>query len=562
MKKIMKKMMVMLLSLVLVTFMLTGCKSSSEEKTPTDEPADTVSATPTEEAKAVDKEIKVGIAYEMDTLDPAQANVDVDFMVMYLAGEALIRSAEGKAVPGSAESWEANEENTEYTFHLRKDSTFSDGTPITAEDFKYSLLRTLDPEKAYANTSKLSFITNADKYAAGEAAAEDVGIEVIDEYTLKITCAVATYPISFSSVAFLPLKQDFVEAAGEQYGTEADKVLTNGAFAITDWVHDSQVTLVKNETYWNAASINLTKIDGMINAAGDTAVDMMLAGDLDAVEFDSAEPVGTLSDAGYSTESYVNGYQFLNISYKGATEETGKWLSNKNFRLALSNALDRTALVQSVYTADIPASRLTGATEVGADQYFNEEHPYTGWNVTQDTAKAQEYMKLAMAEMGVSSVEEIPTFTMLCFDSSNNMDALNAVADMWLKTLGIKCQIDAQPISTMVSKAMAGEFDFWKGGQAVSSLDWLEFLQSFTSEANQVYFYKDAEFDKLYNAANTAATWEERKDAMFELEKYFCENVVDLQVTWSQSTLVFNDRVTGTTINTDAIDYTYADVTE
>ncbi len=562
MRKVMKKMMVLLLSLVMVMVMLTGCKSSSEEKTSADKPSDTASDTKDGEEEAAEKEIKVGIAYEMDSLDPAQANVDVDFIVMFLAGEALVRSVEGKAVPGGAQSWEANEGNTEYTFHLRKEAAFNDGTAITAESYKYSLLRTLDPEKAYANTSKLSFITNADKYAAGEAAAEEVGIEVIDEYTIKITCAVPTYPISFSTVAFLPLNQEFVEAAGEQYGTEADKVLTNGAFKITDWVHDSQVTMVKNETYWDAEAIHLTKIDGMINATGDTAVDMMLAGDLDAVEFASAEPVGTLSDAGFSTVSYVNGYQFLNISYKGATEETGKWLNNKNFRLALSYALDRTALVQSVYTSDIPASRLTGVTEVGADQHFNEEYPYTGWNVTQDTAKAEEYMKLAMTEMGVSSVEEIPAFTMLCFDSSNNMDALNAVADMWLKTLGIKCEIDAQPISTMVSKAVAGEFDFWKGGQAVSSLDWLDFLQGFTTEANQVYFYKDAEFDKLYNTANTAATWKERKDAMYELEKYFCENVVDLQVTWSQSTLVFHDRVTGITINTDAMDYTYADVTE
>ncbi|MDO5423792.1 MAG: peptide ABC transporter substrate-binding protein [Eubacteriales bacterium] len=508
------------------------------------------------------KVIRIGWRYEPETMDPANASADGAYTAVRLCVEPLLRNVNGEAQPGIAESYEASEDLLEYTFHLRE-STYSDGTAVTANDIAYAVTRVLDPTVAYDNAYMVYFIEGAEEYNSGEGSVEDLGIEVIDDYTIKFTLCQTTYPLAFAQQEFAPMNEEFVESCGLQYGAEAEYTLTNGPFTLVSWVHDGTFELVKNENYWNADAINLDGITGVINAMNETAVDMMLAGELDVCSFTNANQVATLEATGeVYTSTYYSGFQFLHICHKGKTEETGKWLSNANFRRALSAAIDRDVMVQVVYTTDEAANRLELPSEIGVDGLVVDEYPYEGWSTAAEPEKAVEYLNAAMEELGCSDVSEIPVFSLLCYDSESNMIALNAIADMWLSTLGIRAEIDAQPIASMLDKAYSGDYDFWKGGQANGYIDWLgDTATEYLSTAGGPYFCTYPEYDEIYQKAANAPSWEERKEAMFELEQYYCENMLDLVITWSKDNVVAVNGLTG--IGTAGYaDYTFADITE
>ena len=500
--------------------------------------------------------LKVGWPYEPASMDPHRANEDAAYDALRMMVEGLVRNVDGEAVPGIAESWDASADNMEYTFHLRK-SRFSDGSPVTAKDFQYSLFRLLDASKAFEKADSAFIIKNAESYYKGKSKAEEVGIEVKNDYTLKLTLAVPTFPITFADWPFSPMSKAFVEAKGAVYGSEAANLLTNGPFTLKAWEHDSKLVLVKNENYWDSRSISLAEIDAFINAAGDTAVDMMLAKQLDLVELSNRNQVKTLTDKGFAMEAYASNYQFLHVNHKGKNEKTGRFLSNVNFRRALSYAIDRQALVATVYTTSTPSTRLTAPNERGVKGQFNVEYPYAGLPASANPAKAKEYLGIALKELGLTA-SDMPTFTMLCFDSQGSLMALQAIQDMLKKNIGVNCEIDAQPIPSMIAKVYASDYDLWKGGSSLGQVDWLdEIAQSYLSGTGAPYNYKDAAFDALYKKASMATKWKERKDRMFDLEKYYCDNVVDLLLNWQQIFVVYTPKLGGMYTST-YLDYSQA----
>ncbi|MGN0314274.1 MAG: ABC transporter substrate-binding protein [Fusicatenibacter sp.] len=572
-----KKIGVLLLSTALVLGSLAGCgsaeketasgtsqevKESTEGSESTEKEETETDGAGTDATQSDPKVIRVGWLYEPETMNPANASTDAAYQVVRLCVEPLLRNVNGEAQPGLAESYEVSEDNLEYTFHLRE-STYSDGTPVTAQDVAYSIEYTLNPENACENSYMIYGIKGAEAYNSGEGTLQDVGMEVLDDYTIKFTMCQTAFPLYFAQQEFAPMSQKFVESCGEQFGSEAEYTLTNGPFTLVTWTHDSILEMVKNENYWNADAINLEGITCYINATEETAVDMMTAGELDACEFTNANQVNSLEETGnFTSQTFYSGFQFMHINHKGKTDETGQWLGNTNFRKALSAAIDREAMVQAVYTTDEASSRLELPSALGVEKSVVEEYPYVGWSTTAEPEKAIEYLNAAMEELGCSDVSEIPVFTMLCYDSQSNMNAMNAIAAMWESNLGIRAEIDAQPLSSMVQKAVTGDYDFWKGGQANGYIDWFgDTGTEYLSTTGGPYFCSYEEYDLLYNKAATATDWKSRKDAMFELEQYYCENMLDLVITWIKGNLVTTNNITNVSVN-GYVDYTYADMTE
>lgn len=571
-----KKFAALLLAMSMVTASLAGCGSSDSTKDTAKETAEDAAETKEEtteeaeeetakdtESEDTDKVIRIGFDYDASSLDPGMGSDDATLLPIRLCNEPLLRMVNGEAEPGIAESYEASEDATEWTFHLRE-SKWADGTDLTAEDFCYSILRMIDPESVLDKANTCYFIEGAEEFANGEGSEEDVAVEAVDEHTLKIKAVRPVQEIEFTSVGFMPVKKDAVEAAGENYGAEADNVVTNGPFTVTDWTHDSEIVMTKNENYWNADAINLDEIHMLAGSSGDTAVDMMLTGSLDVCSFRKQVYIDTVTeDENYDELICYSGSQALHLNHHGKTEETGKWLGNVNFRKALSAAIDREALVASVYTTDVPASGLISSTEKGVDGYFTEEYEIEQWSTAQDADAAKEYLEKAMEELGASDVSEIPTFTMLAMDSEGNITCLNAVADMWLNVLGIKCELDMEPITEMVSKAYAGDYDFWKGGNS-PDIDMLETMADYSASEGiaGMQYEEDDEFEALYQEAVNAVTWKERKDGIAELASHWTENMMDLIVTWQAEYYVYDKDITGIAINGYNVDFTYADIAE
>lgn len=510
------------------------------------------------------KSVRIGAPYDPVTMDYAELNVDPATYIDTLISDTLIRSKQGEYIGGAAESWETSEDGKTWTFKLKEGLTYSDGeTPITSEDFVYAAKRLIDPEAGHYNAENGYILENGEEYYAGECEWDEVGIKAVDDLTIEYTFKNPQYESTFTSTSlFAPLEESFVDSLGTEYGSSADKLLTNGPFIVSDWVSDSTMTLVKNENYWDADSINMDEMDFKFNVTGDTGVDMMLADELDFVPTGSAMQQQTLTDAGFESSKYTTSYRCLNINHAGKTEETGLFLGNANFRKAVSYAIDRTALCASVMTGDEPTNRLTAPSEAGVTGTFDEEFEYEGWPASADAEKAQEYLNAALDELG-KTADEIPTFELLCYESQGSIDVLAAVQDMLKKNLGVETTINSQTIQVMVSNAMSGDYDFWYGGNSLEIPDALSgFLNSYTS-SNQSALrgYSNEEYDKLYDEALASPTIEERKANYFEVEKFFCDNTLNLILGWADGGFQYKSGYTGF-YNTTETDFTYLDFAE
>lgn len=510
------------------------------------------------------KTVRIGAPYDPVTLDYAELNIDPATYMNTLIGETLIRSKNGEFIGGLADSWEVSEDGKTWTFKLKEGLTYSDGeTPITTEDLVYAVKRLMDPEVGHYNADNGYVLQNAEEYYAGECEWDEVGIKAIDDLTIEYTFKNPQYETTFTSTAlFAPLEESFVDPLGTEYGSAADKLLTDGPFKVSEWVSDSSITLVKNENYWDADSISMDEMVFSLGVTGDTGVDMMLADELDFVPVSGDKQNQTLLDAGFEISTYTTSYKCLNINHGGKTDESGLFLGNANFRKALSYAIDRTALCNSVMTGDEPTTRLTAPSEAGVEKSFDEEFPYEGWPATADPDKAKEYLDKALEELG-KTIDDVPALDMLCYEAQGSIDVLAAVQDMLKKNLGIESVIDSQTIQVMVSNATSGDYDLWYGGNALQLPDALDGLMSgyTSSRKSELRGYANDEFDALYETAIASPTVEERKANYFEVEKFFCDNTLNLILGWTGGGYIYKTGYTGFYADVDT-DFTYLDYAE
>lgn len=493
-------------------------------------------------------------SYESTSLDPAESADDESNNIVSYTTEGLVRIMNGEVVPGVAESWTANDDNTVFTFTLR-DSVWSDGTPVTAEDFVYSFFRLIDPNAGHSQADAGYVVAGAKAYAAGEGAAEDVGFKAVDEKTVEVTFAATGLENLYliADNAFHPVKKDFVEAAGEAYGSTMETVLGNGPFVVAEWSHEAQIVLTKNANYWNADAIKLDTLTGMCNVSGDTAMEMLETGMIDLAGFSNPDQYDELYDLGFEGITYTNTDQFIHINQNGHNEDAGKFLSNVNFRRALNFAIDRTAMVNTVMLGQTPAYRAVDPDAMGVNGKFVDEYPVdVTINVTADPEQAKACLEAALTELG-ATIDDVPELSMLCYDSQGNLTKLQAVQDMLRSTLGIKCVIDPQPIQQMIDKVYTGDFDFWTGGVAIGTMDVASNGGMYSywdaNDPDALFGYTNATYAELLDVAQQATDLKTRCDAIAEIEKIFIDEVPSLMLTWQTTNVVYRPGVVITNVD-------------
>ena len=512
----MRKIFALLLTIVMMMSLFTGCGSSSQE----------------DEYKV----IRFGHAYDASTLDPQNCYDDGSYYVLNNICEGLVVGYDGEIHPGIAESWEISDDSRVFTFHLRE-STWSDGTPLTAHDFVYSVKRILDPESAFENAYSFYDLVNGEKYNMGECDFEEVGVKALDDYTVEYTLETpsASGLFGFCSYLYAPVHQATVEEFGETYGAEADKILTNGPFTCTEWLHESKITIKKNENYWNAENVNIDEVQFVVGAADQVAVDLFAANELDAGIFYDQDAINSLDSMGLESESRIAGYNFIYLNCAGGSDETAKFMSNVNFRKALNCAISREDVMKAGAAVGQAADRISAPNLVtDSGKTWDEAYPVEKWSTTAEPEKAKEYLDAALAEIG-ATVEDVPTLNMLCFDSQANMDKLQAVQDMIYQTLGIECKINPQPIQQMLDMVDNGEFDFWTGGKTLEYPDWYQQVAfEFTNEPGSVSRYDNPEYTKLFDDYDRTTTIEEGEKLLHEMEKTIIEDMTCIHLYWNE----------------------------
>ena len=255
---------------------------------------ETTTAESTGEQKTIDGNVLDAEQYfngylssEPTTLDSVTGNDTYSSSILTNAMEPLTRLAEkdGENVRegAAAESWESNEDGTVWTFHLR-DNKWSDGQPVTANDYVYAITRVLTPETGSPNSWLLTCVKNANAVLAGEMDPSELGVKAVDDKTIEFTLESSTpYFLALTDTrVMMPQRQDIVEQYGESYGAEASNMVYNGPFKLETWTHNSELILVKNDQYWDAENVNLQTINYKIMNDENTIFNSFTNGSIDS----------------------------------------------------------------------------------------------------------------------------------------------------------------------------------------------------------------------------------------------------------------------------------------
>jgi oligopeptide transport system substrate-binding protein len=561
-----KKFLALAMTVVLSMSALTGCSGVFEKDTKTDVTTSgntnstdsSTGDTGDEKAGTAAKVIRYSITNEPPTLDPQLVNSMYGATLDYHLYEGLMRNNDGTVEPACAESYDLSKDGLTYTFHLRPGLKWSDGVDLTANDFVYGIQRLCDPATASPSSFMGGIVKNATKVMNGELPVSDLGVKAIDSSTVEITLEnPAGYFLGvLSTSGYYPCRQDLVEKYGKDFAADADKAAYNGPFTLTSWEHAATLTFTKNESYWNKDIVKLSGLEISVVTDPNTALGLYEAGDLDFVEI-PAEMVANYPDA----KSYSTGA----VSFLQFNVTANEILGNKNFRKAVSTAIDREQYVK-LATSDISkvTARYVLPTVSGVTKTYGEEYPLEAFSPTADVTKAKEYLAAAMKELNIKNAADIKVI-LNTSDADSSRKAAEVIQEQLQTNLGIVLEINQVPYKQLYELSGKHEFEMMATGWVPDYSDPFSYLEFFeTGNGYNASLYSSTEYDKYIELAKNTIDPKARYDALFEAEKIICDDLPMIPTDMTYRYYLINDKIkdfktyfVGTNLN-----YITADITE
>lgn len=498
---------------------------------------------------------------EPTTLDPSKGNCIPDNEIQHAITEGLVRNTGGEVTEGVADEWEVSEDGLTYTFHIRDDAKWSDGEPITANDFVYSWQRLMNPETASPYAFIGEYIKNGLAVETGEMDPSELGVVAQDDSTLVVTLEHPTaYFLSLigSSGQFAPIRQDVVEEYGTDFAADAEKNVYSGPYVLTS-SENQQWIFEPNEEYWDRDSIKLDRCELTYVAQQDTSLAMYEDGELDYVQLPSA----SVENYEGQDHAFLNGN--VDFFYWNTASETCPALTNVNFRLALNYALDRntynTLVNNDLY---VPTTGLCFSGLADADSTWGENSELQGYPLDGDADQAVEYLNTALSELGISSASDI-TLTITTSDNDSSKRQAECVQEMWVNTLGINVEINQVTYAEVLTRQQNSDYEVIWGGWGADYDDAYSYLEMFKSDSSlNRTGYANAEFDELLNASQTETDAAARSEMLHQAEQILIDEAAFLPQTEREVHYLINDSVEGVQFFHCAlnIDWVYADFAE
>lgn len=440
--------------LVLVGSLLAACGNNANNNASSDPSGESDGQAP--------KEFRFTLASEPPSLDPALSTDAQSHIVGMGLFEGLYRlTPEGTAEPAMAESVDISDDGLTYTFTIRQGAQWTNGDPVTARDFEYSWKRTLAPETAADYAYMLYYLENGEKYNAGEASADEVGVKALDEYTLEVKLASPT-PYFLDIIthnSYWPVNQNAVEG-DPAWATDIKTLVTNGPFKLTEWVHGGKLVLTKNPDYYNKDAINFDQVTITLVEEESTVFNLFQTDEIDwigaqagSIPTDQVAQVIASGDA--EVKATASTYYYIFNTTKAP-------FSNAKIRKAFAMAIDRQAIIDNVTKANQqPAFALVPPSIRGTDgQSFRDMYPDTGY-FEENIEEAKRLLAEGLQEEGLSGFPEI---TLLYNTSEGHKVIAEAVVDQWRKNLGVEVKLSNQEWGTFLETRNAQQFDIARAG--------------------------------------------------------------------------------------------------
>ncbi|WP_429929827.1 peptide ABC transporter substrate-binding protein [Agrobacterium vitis] len=456
-----------------------------------------------------------GNSGEPKSLDPAHISINIEGFIIHDLFEGLtIHDANGKIVPGAAESWKVSDDGTVYTFKIRDNAKWSDGSPVTAEDFQFAMRRLEDPKNAAEYANLLYPIKNAEAVNTGKAPVDQLGIKVIDAKTLEITLERST-PYFLQLMAHytaLPISKSNFEKFGDQF-VKPGNMVNNGAFKLESHVPNDKLVVAKNDQYWDAKNVKLDKVVFYPIEDDAAAVRRYEAGELDIVFNFSADQLKRLRTAFNSQVHVSAGLSTYYYTFDMRQEP----MSDVRVRRALSMAVDRDFLSSEIYSgAQLP---LYSMVPPGMEGYEKPAVPdFASLSQIDREDKAVELMKEAGYGQGGKPLNlEIRYNT-----NTNHERVATAIADMWKTTFGAKVSLVNLDVASHYSYLKeGGKYSVARAGWGADYADPENFL-ALTISTNTSFNYShwnNPEFDALMKKSYDEKDQKARMELMHKAEQ-------------------------------------------
>lgn len=428
---------------------------------------------------------------EVQSLDPhkiegvPESNVNRD-----LFEGLLISDVEGHPSPGVAEKWE-NKDFKVWTFHLRKNAKWSDGTPVTANDFVYSWQRLADPDTAspYASYLQYGHIANIDDIIAGKKPATDLGVKALDDHTFQVTLS-EPVPYFYKLLvhpSVSPVPKSAVEKFGDKW-TQPANIITNGAYKLKSWVVNERIVLERNPQYWDNDKTVINQVTYLPISSEVTDVNRYRSGEIDMTY--NNMPIELFQKLKKEIPNEVRVDPYLCTYYYEINNQKAPF-NDVRVRTALKLALDRDIIVNKVKNqGDLPAYSYTPPYTDGAKLV---EPEWFKWS----QEKRNEEAKKLLAEAGFTADKPL-TFDLLYNTSDLHKKLAIAVASIWKKNLGANVKLENQEWKTFLDTRHQGTFDVARAGWCADYNEPTSFLNTMLSDSsNNTAHYKSPAFDKL-----------------------------------------------------------------
>ena len=514
--------------LLFVISVLVACSNDSAENTDTEE---------NENSSSESKELNLVLGSEPTSLHPALTSDSFSIGIIRNLYEGLTEIKDGKPQLAAAEDYKVSDDQLVYTFTLR-DAKWSNGDPVTAEDFAASWIWALTPENASPYASILYPIKGAQAYNSGSGSVEEVGVKAVDEKTLEVTLENPTpYFLELTAFAtFLPFNQN--EASANETWYNEPNFATNGYYTLEDWVRSGKITLAKSESYWDADNVNIDKINIAIVESDATQMTMYDAGEIDFI----GAPFGNIA---LDKINALKENETLNVSQKAGVywykfNTTDELVTNVNIRKALTLAIDREGLIKNILKGEQDAALglIPNAVEgFGDDDGYFKDADYDG---------AREALATGLKELGITEPGDV-TVTISYFTNEGDAAVAQYIQQTWKKELGIDVKLTNSEWQVYIEELNNLNYQIGRLGWTGDYNDAFTFLEMYdtASNPNNQTGWESKEYQALLSQSASEADTAKRLEILKQAEAIAMADFPVAPIYYYTNLYVVKDYVAG-----------------
>lgn len=498
----------------------------------------------------------------MSVMNPIKMTYNTELGIARHTQEYLVRLSpvDNSIVPGAAESWESSEDGLTWTFKIREGMKWVNSKgevvgDVTAHDFVFGWRELLNPANAAEYYAFAAVFKNAQAYydyASGVAGApevkiEDVGIKAVDDYTLVCELEnVLPYFLQYVKFEVMaPIYEPFyIEIGADNYGTSPETQLYCGPFYMSEWILENKITTPKNESWYDAANVSLSQIEWIKYTDTNAKLNAFQGGEVDLIDVNGDQREMFVAE-GFTVSNYIGGYSFYLYC---AIDNPERDISNVNLRKAISYALDREQLINTVFKNDSEPSPTfaLGISGVNTETFSEAVLAANGgerlYPVNSDEAKAKEYLDKALAELGKTADQIDITF--MVSEGTQNELYNQVMQEQLRKVLGIEAKIEVLTITESRARRNAHDYDLFAGGWGPDYNDPMTDLDLWTTtNGNNHTGYSSEAYDALIEQAKVETDMVAREQLFVQCEMLLAEDMPIIPTYWRHEDYVVSEKM-------------------